>query len=139
MIKENEFIWKEHKSNNIDTNPLEEIYCIVDIGDSAKKYSIKYQMFEGDGFPMNSKDKAQYYILFETNGKKATTDDKKDWFYKSCHYDNYLFKNETFIKVFTSLEEAKKRAYQQYSHIYGGILKYIVDDVEDATKNHFVV
>lgn len=139
MIKESEFVWKEHKVNNIETNPLDEIYCIVDVGSCAKKYSIKYQMEDGSRSANSSDEKAKYYILFETHGQKATVQDKEDFFYKLSNVDGYVFGHETFIKVFEDLDEAKHQGYKQYSCIYGGVLHYFTENIDKATKDHFVV
>lgn len=140
MLNIEDFIWKEHKANNISTNPLEEWYCIVDLGNgNAKKYSIKPQYPSKDGICINSDDKPEYYIFFESNGSLATEKDKKSFTYKSCNYDGYIFEMETFIRVFTSLEDAKNRAYYNYKAIFGYCLSHITDDVEKATKEHKVI
>lgn len=139
MIEERDFIWKERKVNNIETNPLDCYYCIVDVGDCARIYSIMPQ-YPVDEQGLTILGEPELYIFFEDIAYKSSNEDKKDFFYKNCNYDGYLINgNKCFIRAFKTLEEAKKRAYFQYKAIYGYALSYIVDDINDATKKHFVV
>ena len=140
MLKENDFVWKERTTNNIPTNPFECFYCIVDVGDCARLFSIEPQYpLDKDGMTL-SNDEPEFYILFENIAKKATTIDKDDFFYEESHYSGYIFSgNKGFVRAFKTLEEAKRQAFKQYSAIYGFVLSHIVDDVNIATKKHFVV
>ena len=139
MLTEQDFIWKEHHENNINTNPLGEYYCIVDCGDYARKYSIVPQYPSNDGITVRLIDDPEYYILFESRGKKATEADRGQVFYEMCNFDDYLFDNPSFIRVFTTIEAAKSRAYIQYKAIFGYVLSHIEQNVEIATQNHFCV
>lgn len=139
MVKFEDFVWKEHKANNIKENPLEEWYCIVDTGNHARKYGVRPQYPLKDGIYTDFNTEPEYYILFESSGRKATEDDKRQWVYKSVNFDGYIFNDETFIRVFKNREEAEKRAYLGYTHVYGYSLSFIVDDIEQATNKHFVV
>ena len=139
MLTEKDFVWKEHHENNIDSNPLGEYYCIVDCGTYARKYSIVPQYPSKDGICVDRSQEPEYYILFETSGHKATKFDRESSFYQYCHFDDYMFERESFIRVFTTLEDAKKRAYTQYTHIFGYVLSHIENNTELATQHHFVV
>ena len=139
MLKENDFIWKEHNANNIKQNPLDEWYCLVDTCICARKYSIVPQYPSDDGVLIKPNSDPEYYILFESTGKKASEEEQNEWYYKSSNFDGYLFNNKSFIRVFKTKEEAEKRAYYNYKMIYGYVLSHIEKDVEKATFNHFVV
>lgn len=140
MIRKEDFVWKEHRVNNIDTNPIENIYCIIDVGESARRYSIQPQYpLHKEGYIDTINDKPELYILFEDIGRKATIEEKNNWICKSNLYDDYCFNGKGFIRAFKTLEEAKEQAYKQYIAIFGYALSHIVDDVEDATKKHFVI
>ena len=139
MLTEKDFIWKEHHENNISTNPLGEYYCIVDCGSYAKKYGIRPQYPSKDGVCVNLNQEPEFYILFETNGHKATERDRDGSFYEYCNFDDYLFERESFIRVFKTLDEAKKRAYVQYKTIFGYVLSHIEANTDLATQHHFSV
>jgi hypothetical protein len=139
MLQKDDFIWKEHHENNIADNPLGEYYCIVDCGNYARKYSIVPQYPSKDGFCINMSEAPEYYILFEARGNKASDEERQKTFYEMCHFDDYVFEHESFIRVFKTLDEAKDRAYVQYRAIFGYVLPHIEKDVNSATKHHFVV
>lgn len=139
MLTEKDFVWKEHYSNNINTNPLDEYYCIVDCGNYARKYGIVPQYPSKDGVTVSLKDDPEYYILFESRGNKASDTDRNKLFYEMCNFDDYLFENPSFIRVFKTLDEAKKRAYVQYKTIFGYVLSHIEANTELATQHHFSV
>ena len=140
MIKYEDLIWKEHKANNIQTNPLEDIYCIIDTGDSARMYFIKpqYPLHE-DGSINTKEDEPELYILFENIGYEASNKEKREYGYQFSNYDGYVYDgNKNFCRAFKSLEEAKHGAYQQYVAIFGFVLAHL-GDVEKLTADHFVV
>lgn len=139
MLDREDFIWKKHYENNINTNPLGEHYCIVDCGDYARKYSIVPQYPSDDGICVKMSEPPEYYILFESRGRKASDADKTKPLYEMYHFDDYLFENSSFIRVFKTLEEAKKRAYVQYKTIFGYVLSHIEPNTALATKHHFCV
>lgn len=138
MLKKEDFKWHEHRANNISTNPLTEWYCIVDVGNHARKYGIIPQYPEKDGITYPNED-PEYYVLFEASGNKATDEEKEEFHYKHAHFDDYLFGRESFIRVYKTMEEAKDQAYLQYKAIFGFVLAHITDDVEAATKEHISV
>ena len=111
MLKENDFVWKEHNANNIKQNPLDEWYCIVDTCICARKYSIVPQYPSDDGVLIKPGSDPECYILFECTGKKASEEEQNEWYYKNSNFDGYLFNNKTFIRVFKTKEQAEKRAY----------------------------
>lgn len=138
MLKKEDFSWRAHHANNIPTNPIDEYYCIIDVGAHARKYSIEEQFpLRENGCICPDEDSPEYYILFESTGAKATDEDKKKMFYKESEFDGYVFSHNSFIRVFKTIEEAKEAAYEQYRAIYGFVLAHIVDDVEEATNKHF--
>lgn len=139
MLTEKDFVWKEHYENNINTNPLGEYYCIIDCGNYAKKYGIVPQYPSKDGVSISLKDKPEYYVLFEANGRKATKADKNKMFYEMYNFDDYVFENTSFVRVFTTLEDAKSRAFFQYKMIFGYVLSHIEANTELATQHHFCV
>jgi len=139
MLKEQDFIWKEHMTNNIPSNPLEEYYCLVDTGSCIRKYSIQPQYPEiRNGYVDHSKE-PELYIFFEATGRKATDEEKKSMFYEYTNYDGCVFDHKTFIRAYISMIEAKQRAYFNYKAIYGYALSHIVDNVEDSTKDHVFI
>lgn len=139
MLNLCDFIWKKHYENNMLTNPISCYYCIIDCGTHARRYSIMPQYPSSDGISENRTIDPEYYILFESTGHKATEVEKCQPFYEMCHYDDYLFSGESFIRVFTSLDDAKRRSYAQYKAIYGYALSHVVKDAEENTKHHFSV
>ena len=139
MIKETDMQWHEHYENNIQTNPIGEYYCIIDLGESARKYGIAPQYPSSNGVVIDRTKEPELYILFEAIGREATDWEKQAVFYNSINYDGYVFEHEKFVRAFKTLEEAKKRAYVQYRAVYGYALSHVCGDVEDATKKHFVV
>jgi hypothetical protein len=139
MIKETDMKWHEHYENNIQTNPIGEYYCIVDLGERARKYGIAPQHPSIDGIVIDRNQDPELFILFESIGRKATDEDKQEIFYDSVNYDGYVFENERFVRAFRTLDEAKKRAYVQYRAVFGYALSHICPHVDDATNKHFVV
>ena len=138
MVKKEDFIWKKHFVNNIETNPLEYYYCIIDTGKGARRYAIQPQYpSEKTGLILDTKN-PEYYILFEDIGKKATEEERKNHLYQYNNLDGYIFDGKGLVRVFKTLEDAKERACVQYSAIYGYALNYI-GNTEEITQNHFVV
>jgi hypothetical protein len=138
MLQEKDFVWKEHYENNMNTNPLQEWCCIIDVGDTARKYSIVPQYPSKDGICVDHSCDPEYYILMEAIGRKATDEDKNSFVYQYSNYDGYMFNTPSLVRVFTDMESAKKRAYVQYKAIFGFVLSHITD-IDNATKNHFVI
>lgn len=128
--------WKEWHTNNIPSNPMGEYYCILDNGNYARKYSIVPQYPSEDGICVDCTKEPEYYILFESRGRRATIEDKKTMFYSQTNYDGYLFDQPSFIRVFKTLQEAKQRAHYQYVAIYGYVASHLDGDVG---KGHFFV
>lgn len=139
MLKQEDFSWKERKTNNIPTNPLEGYCCIIDTENSARLYIIEPQYPEIDKCCIDRKSNPELYILFEAVGKKATDKDKEHIFYDSINYEGYLFENKTFIRAYKTLQEAQERAYLNYRMIYGYVFSHIINDVEAATANHMCI
>lgn len=129
MITEKDFIWHIKKANNIETNPKECEFCIINtLGDEGKIFVIKEQ-FPADERGLILSDIPEYYILFESSCMK--TNKKESW-----NYGDYKIGSLHFIRVFKTLEEAKKRAFVQYSHIYNGLYESVFNE---KPKGHYVV
>ena len=139
MLEKQDFIWKEHFANNIPTNPLEEYYCIIDCGNNARKYSIIPQYPSDDGISEKTSEKPECYVFFESIGRKATENDKKNFFYNYIQFDGYIFDKASFIRVYKTLDEAKERAYVQYKAIFQYVLSHIERNTDLATQHHFCV
>lgn len=138
MIKEKDLKWHIKRVNNIETNPIDSEYCIVDRGGGTGRMYRIQPMYPADPFGLiNRKTNFKYFIFFECSVRKAI--DEELMKYKAIHYSGYLVLDETLIQVYDTMDEAKKRAYEQYRHIYGYALSHVVEDIEEATKNHFIV
>lgn len=142
MVKLEDMVWHEKCVNNIDENPLEEYYCLIDVGEGCvRKYSIKPQYpLEDDSLIIENHSKEpELYILFESRCHYASEKEKKLWYYsfncvKGCIEDDVVF-----IRAFKDIEDAKKRAFFQYRAIYGYAFSYVTDSVDEATKEHKVI
>lgn len=140
MLKIKDFNWTPHYANNIDSNPIEEYYCTIDVGNGhARKYSIQEQYPLIGHFQQDMSQPVQYYILLEAIGHPATDEDKQHIFYGYSNFDDYVFEKSSFIRVYTDLKTAQEGAYEQYKAIYGYVLSHMVDDVEAETQTHFCV
>ena len=136
LCKREDMHWKEWRANNIDSNPIEELYCILDCDTYARKYSIVPQYPSTDGVCVYRDQEPEYYILFEASGHKATEEEQQAIFYQQMNYSGYLFKTPSFIRVFKTLDDAKKRAYHQYTAVYGYVASHFDVDID---KSHFFV
>lgn len=138
MIKEKDLKWHIKRVNNIETNPIDSEYCIVDQGGGTGRMYRIQPMYPADYTGLrNQKNGYKYFIFFECSVRKAT--DEELLKYKPIHYSCYLILSESLIQVYDTMEDAKKRAYEQYKHIYGYVLSHVVDDTEESTKCHFIV
>ena len=66
MLGFDDFIWKNHLLKNIEGNPVDEIYCIIENKDSGSyiKYGIKMQYeMDSEYMPVDT-DNAKYFIVF---------------------------------------------------------------------------
>lgn len=97
MLKQEDFKWKEHHSNNIPDNPIDEYYCIIDTGAHARKYSIQEQMADAteqcsplqeNSYICPDEDEPEYFILFESSEIKQQIKIKKTCFIKNHHLTN---------------------------------------------------
>ena len=129
MLKEKDFVWHEKKVNNIDCNPLHAYYCIVDFGEGeGRLYSIEMQ-YPQDERGLVLSDIPEFYILYESRCYKT---ERKD----HANYGEYLLNDKVLVRVFNNLEDAKRRAFLQYSHIYHGVIPTYTGL---KPKGHFVV
>lgn len=140
MLKETDFRWLEKRVNNIPQNPIECEYCIVDLGNGTGKMYIVEPVFAQDpqGY-VDQKDGYRYFVFFDCSVKLASEEERTEWFYSGCNYSGYLVTSRSFIAIFDTMEDAKTRAYTQYSHIFGYVLPDVVDNAGELIKEHFVV
>jgi len=94
-----DFEWKPHYPNNIPRNGQDGWRCEINPREWQRRvYYIRFQYTQSEYGLILNQDEPELYILFE---------------------------NETFIYAFKMLEEAKKRAYTQYAHIYGYVASFL--------------
>ena len=139
MIDESMLKWHKKYVNNIETNPIECLYCIIDYGDgNGRMYRIQAMRKADYNGRIEIKDGYKYFLFFESYVKKADTE-ILDGLERNSYYLGYQVESETLIQIYDSMEDAKRRAYVQYYAIYGYCLSEAGDDVEEMTKTHFVV
>lgn len=130
MLKEKDFAWHAKRANNIETNPVEYLYCIVNLGgNTGKLYAIKAQ-YPADSNGLITSKNPEYYILFETSCSKTLR--MSPW-----NFGEYEPNPLHFVRVFKTLEEAKSRAFVQYSHVYLSAAKDVLS--KERIEKHFVV
>ncbi len=68
LLKENDFVWKIKKINNIKSNPIEYIYTTYNNNNTARKYYIvpQYSLIDEKYNDLNSEP--ELYIYFESTG-----------------------------------------------------------------------
>ena len=139
MIKESDLKWRTRYINNMKSNGVECFYSIIDYGNGEGRMFWIQPMMSADYKGMINVDAGyKYYCFFESSVKKKGLDAYAKFF--NCRsYSGYSRVTDTLIQVYDSLEDAKKRAYVQYFHIYGYVVSSIGSDSEETTKNHFVV
>ena len=138
MLKESEFKWLARHMNNIPENPLDCEYCIVDFGDGTGKMYVVRPLYAQDTNGVIQRDRYKYFVFLDCRVRLAKAKERAYPDSMSL-YSGYQKLDETLIAVFDTMEDAKKRAYTQYAHHFGYVLRHVVDDIEEATRNHFVV
>lgn len=131
MILEKDFVWHIKKENNISVNPIQAEYCIIDFGyedGKGKLYSIERQ-YPQDEHGLKLSDEPELYILYESSCKKTNISSYST-------YGEYELLNKHLVRVFKTLEEAKKRAFVQYSHIYHYVMP---EHIKKTADTHFIV
>ena len=140
MLKEIDFKWKIRRANNIPENPIECEFCLVDYGNGkGKLYKVKPLYAQNTDGLSDVKGGYRYFVFFDCSVRLATEEDREREFFSFCEYAGYVITSESFISVFDTMEDAKKRAYTQYRHHFGYVLPHVVDDIEKETRNHFVI
>ena len=138
MLKETNFKWHTWHAGGLPRNPIDFWYCIVDYGDGeGKMYVVEPHYAQDSNGMIDCAAGYKYFVFFDCNVKLATPEDAKASF--RCRYSGYVMTSKGFIAVFDTMEDAKKRAYTQYRHLFGYVMAHIVDDVDATTKKHFVV
>lgn len=118
--------WHKHHINNIDNNPIDEIYIILDYGEDgfAKKFSIVYNYPLGEKWQTLTKE-PNYYVVFVANGNFNGGND----------YLGYEFEHPSMLQVFDSENEAKEyiERFQIPFYTSGYLESHILE--EDEVKN----
>ena len=107
------FIWKEKKVNDIDSNPLECWICKTEMGEHERIYRIVPQ-YPSDETGLTTSDEPELYVLFEEIVFEGR--------------DGRIHDSDYFVKACKTLDEAKKRAELQYSHIANIIHIYFEEE-----------
>lgn len=118
IFKEEDFVWKEKRINNRETNPIEYWYTAYYIGDSAKKYYIVPQFPLVNGSTKTDlNSEPELYIFFKSIGRKLRKDEKEN----RCRSigDGFVYSKGTFKRACKTLDEAKSMAYRDYLMIHG--------------------
>lgn len=138
MLKETDFKWLVRHMNNIPENPLDCEYCIVDCGDGTGKRYVVRPLHAQNTNGVIQLGQYKYFVFLDCRVRLAKAKERSYPDSMSL-CAGYRKTDETLIAVFDTMEDAKKRAYTQYAHHFGYILRHIVDNIEEATRNHFVV
>ena len=126
--------WNTRKVNDIPTNPLD---CYWAVG-AVRAYPRLYRIVEQ--YPAVTKgmrigDTPELYVLFEEIGGRRISDvftnenELKEWANSHKWGDCWFKGHGRFVHAYKTLEEAKKRAETQISHIEG-----IMDEYFPETK-----
>ena len=112
--------WKEYKANGIPSNPLEYWYSVVKVGQHYRIYKIfpQFPNPSGDGLTIDDSLPPELYILTERIHLGSKVDDPD-----SLHLGN----DGTIVRAYKTMDEAKKRAVIQVSHIEELVSAYIQD------------
>lgn len=140
MLDKSAFNWQKKMVNNIPENPLDSEFCIVDLGNgTGKLYMVKPLYAQSTTGLYNSDAGYKYFVFFDCNVRLPSESEKKDFWYGCEYYAGYVMTSKTLIAVFDTMDDAKERAYTQYSHHFGYVLPHVVKDMDAETRNHFVV
>ena len=128
-------IWHEHHTNNIDQNPIDEIYTILAYNDDegfCKKFSIKFQYEVDENFCTRTTDykNAKFFNVFVSNGIKASPKHEKDG---HSVYSGYYFEDyDTLLYTTDSLDSAKRyiEEFQLAFYLSGYLESHIHDEKE---------
>lgn len=138
MIEEKDLKWHIKHANNIESNPIVSEYCIIDYGDGEGRIYEILMMQKADYTGLTHiQDEYKYFCFFECFVKKI--EEPMSWFDTIEHYSGYEIRHKTLIQVYDTLDEAKKRAYYQYTHIFDYVVQEAGLNAEEESKLHFVV
>jgi hypothetical protein len=112
-----DFMWVPYYPNNMPENGQDGWVCTIEPRqDTYRTYRIEFQLpIDEEGFTL-SDEEPELYILFERS-----------------HDKNYSGP-DSFIRAFKTLEEAKKRAYLLYSHIYGYVMSFLPESQQNEDE-----
>jgi len=138
--------WKPIYPNNIKGNGVAGYYCLMLHKDengkvSGRKYCIIFQHEEEEiGTGLINPNKIEQYILFEKSYRKIEGHldypkpieygEPNDIWNRDGNTLCSLDMNDygSFVYAYKNIEDAKKRALNQYKAIYGYVLSYFIGD-----------
>ena len=111
----NAFEWNVKFINNIESNGLECWYTVQKLNASFKLYKIVPQFPADERGLITDSKTPEYYILFEGRAKKY---EDRNALTDFSNYGDFIEDgHSSFIRVFKTLDEAKRRAVLQYDVI----------------------
>lgn len=135
-MMDSDLVWNDYCPNNIRSNGVEGFYTVIlhqtDSGIwTGRKYTIKFQYKENeDGLRSNE---IEYYLLYEKTyreifGSLKHPAPSETPFWNSPDTLNDLEVNDfgTLVRVFTNLDNAKKRALKQYKMVFGFAMSHLI-------------
>lgn len=138
MLKETDFKWHVRHVNNIPENPIDCYYCIIDYGDGTGKMFVVKPLHAQDTSGLTLPGGHRYFVFYDCLVRPVEPEEQA-YPYSLVLYSGYEIRLQTLVAVFDTLDDAKKRAYTQYAHLFGYVLPHVVEDAEQTISKHFVV
>lgn len=144
-LTEKDLEWKFLYPNNIESNGVDGLYSFLWIRNedgtySGRKYTILFQRKEDENGCVK-REEIEFFILFE---KLYTGLDKpieypalsETSIWASEEPFDYLDINSygSFVRAFTGLENAQKRALKQFKMVYAYALSHIITTEEEEKR-----
>ncbi|MGL5677302.1 MAG: hypothetical protein ACRDDX_12865 [Cellulosilyticaceae bacterium] len=131
VLKEEDFVWRELRPNNMQSNPLEGYYVLIKASEKHyRKYTILMHKEADEAGLVLEKGKV-YYVLLERHYHDVEeeliipdpmTDETRRNIWEKGNVDCMVNDYGSFTAVYNDLESAKKRAYIGYAHIFGYLI-----------------
>lgn len=125
--------WRPYYPNNMPQNGQEGWYCVIQDGDHARKYTIKFQypLVDGASRPDLGVDR---YILFQKlyHGLEGPLEypgpaPDFDIFHSPCDINSF----GDFVYAHKTLEDAKRQVVWQWQAVFGYALSHLLEPEED--------
>ncbi len=140
-IKKHEIEWNVHHANDIETNPIDFLYCFQ--GDSTRDssicvYKVLFQNAIGkNGYPTYCDDifKAKYFILYilSYHKKSEKHDPYGDEWYLNYTTIDQIAMDYDLVFVYESLEEIEHRINNRSNEL-AYMLSYLAESPEEAKE-----